>query len=117
MLDWCVRGMELSGTRCVRQLLLGVNVTDEGPSLLVALRQNFAVASKGKDGNGAGNNCMGERELRRQEVGLTCWTRKSSGLCAPLRAVVPWILGSRLDKPPSDLTQLCHMNAFSWILI
>lgn len=27
------------------------------------------------------------------------------------------ILSSRLDMPPSDLTQLCHRDAFSWILM
>ena len=45
-----------------------MSMTDEGPLLLVTLRQNFAMASKGKDGNVVGNNCMRKRELRKQVV-------------------------------------------------
>jgi len=61
-----------------------MSTTHGGPSLLVTLRQNFAVAPKGEDGN-VGNNCMRKRQLRKQVVGLTYQARKNSGLFPPLK--------------------------------
>lgn len=65
-------------------------MTDEGPSLLVTLRQTFIMAFKGEGGNVLGNNCMRKRELRKQVMWLTCQARKNSGSFPPLRQLRCW---------------------------